>query len=160
MPTSLLKDLVLKQKKAIRIVNNSNYNAHTEPIFKKLEILTLYSQLNFNKRVFIQSSLFNHSPVIFRNRWIKNRDRRAASGDLGPDLRNDNDLHEPFSCTEFISRLPFFNLPKLWNDLPAQVNIHSNIHDSKTFLKVHLLGKLNDAVVCNRLLCPTCHLGR
>jgi hypothetical protein len=33
------------QKKSIRIISNSKYNAHTEPIFKKLEILTVKDML-------------------------------------------------------------------------------------------------------------------
>jgi hypothetical protein len=37
----LQKDLHIKQKMAIRTVAGLKYNDHTEPIFKKLEILPL-----------------------------------------------------------------------------------------------------------------------
>jgi hypothetical protein len=36
-----IKPLFLKQKAAIRIISNSKYNAHTEPLFKQLNILPL-----------------------------------------------------------------------------------------------------------------------
>jgi len=36
-----LRRLVILQKKAIGTVSKSNYNAHTEPLFKKLQILKL-----------------------------------------------------------------------------------------------------------------------
>ena len=39
--SSNLKTLVLKQKIAIRIINEANFNAHTEPLFKKIDNLTL-----------------------------------------------------------------------------------------------------------------------
>ena len=109
--SSQLNEITIKQKKAIRIISNSKFNAHTEPIFKKLEILPLNLQLTFNKLVFIHSCLYEHSPVVFHNRWIKNRERRAQDGDLGPDLRNDNDLFVPFSRTDFISRFPTLTFP-------------------------------------------------
>ena len=160
VPPSLLKDLIIKQKKAVRIISLSKFNSHSEPIFKKLEILPLTLQFSFNKLVFMQSCIYKNSPIAFHNRWIKNRDRRAQAGDFGPDLRDDNDLHVPFSRTDFIARFPLHNLPKLWNDLPHNVDILSNIPEFKLKLKSHFLNNLNDNVQCNRLLCPTCHLGR
>ena len=160
VPPSLLNELAIKQKKAIRIIGNAKFNAHSEPLFKMLEILPLSSLVNFNKLVFIQSSLYSHSPIIFRNRWLKNRERRSLAGNLGPDLRDDNDLFVPFSRTKFVSRFPLYSLPKLWNDLPDLVDIISNDTEFKFKLKIHMLEKLNDTVSCKRLLCPTCHLGR
>jgi len=35
----LLNSIFKKQKMALRIITNSNYNSHTEPLFKKLRIL-------------------------------------------------------------------------------------------------------------------------
>jgi len=40
-PENMINQLYLKQKSAIRITTNSKYNAHTQPLFKKLEILPL-----------------------------------------------------------------------------------------------------------------------
>jgi hypothetical protein len=36
---SNFKDIVIKQKKAVRIVADAAFNAHAEPLFKKLYIL-------------------------------------------------------------------------------------------------------------------------
>ena len=38
---STLKRIVLLQKKVVRIISRSAFNAHTEPIFKQLKILNL-----------------------------------------------------------------------------------------------------------------------
>jgi len=44
---SLLKSLFIKQKQAIRIISGSKYNAHTEPLFKKLNILPFPDLVRF-----------------------------------------------------------------------------------------------------------------
>ena len=44
---SNINELYLKQKAAIRIISNSTYNAHTQPLFKKLKILPLNLMVDF-----------------------------------------------------------------------------------------------------------------
>jgi hypothetical protein len=51
---SNFKDIVTKQKKAIRIVADAAYNAHTEPLFKKLNILPIKDLILFFKLQFMQ----------------------------------------------------------------------------------------------------------
>ena len=50
---SLLKTLFIKQKNALRIITNSKYNAHTEPIFKNLSILPFPKLCEFFKIQFM-----------------------------------------------------------------------------------------------------------
>lgn len=52
---SLLNKLFLKQKAAIRIITNSKYNAHTQPLFKKLEILPLHDLYRYQRMIFFQA---------------------------------------------------------------------------------------------------------
>ena len=108
---------------------------HTEPIFKKLEILPLHLQIKFNNLVFIHSSIYKTAPEVLINRWIKNREKRAQQGDFGPDLRNDDEMSIPFCRYDFVSRFPYFNLPRLWNDLPHSLNIIKMYLNSKLILK-------------------------
>ena len=49
-----LRKITVLQKKAIRIISNSNYNAHTKPIFNDLKILP------FNNILYEQKMLFMH----------------------------------------------------------------------------------------------------
>jgi hypothetical protein len=51
---SVITDLCCKQKAAVRIISNSSYRVHTEPIFKILNILPLSSLIEFFKLQFIQ----------------------------------------------------------------------------------------------------------
>ena len=95
---SNLKPLVLKQKEAIRIITNSSYNAHTEHLFKALEILPLISLSDSMKIKFMHSYVQNFLPAAFDNMWTLNRDRRFLEGNLQPqELRSDGDFFVPFS---------------------------------------------------------------
>jgi hypothetical protein len=50
---SNINDLFLKQKTAIRLICNKNFNAHTEPLFRKLEILKLPDLIELSKVKFM-----------------------------------------------------------------------------------------------------------
>ena len=50
--TALLSSVSL-QKRAIRIICNSNYKSHTEPLFKKSEVLKLYDLYTYNVALFM-----------------------------------------------------------------------------------------------------------
>jgi hypothetical protein len=154
---SNLKNLEKKQKDAIRIVTHSLYNAHTEPLFKKLNILPLQQLIQYFKIQFMQQFKFKHLPSAFENEWTTNEER-YASQDLMP-LRNNDDFFVPFAHTSQAERIPLFALPKIWNDFPDMIlksEANKLIFNSK--LKGYYIDKLDANFTCSRLLCPHCHL--
>jgi len=50
---NIIGDIFKMQKNAIRIITDSKYNAHTEPLFKKLEILPFPDLISFFKLQFM-----------------------------------------------------------------------------------------------------------
>ena len=69
---STLKPLYLKQKAAVRIISSSSYNAHTEPIFKKLKILPLPKLTEFFRLQFFQQFKQGLMPLSLKNIWSTN----------------------------------------------------------------------------------------
>ena len=53
------------QKRAIRIISNSKYNAHTEPIFKALDLFKIKDMLDLNSLKFYYKYLKNNLPAYF-----------------------------------------------------------------------------------------------
>ena len=149
-----LKILKNKQKEAVRLISKSKYLAHTEPIFKMLEILPFENILQYNKTTFIQQVIYKHAPTTFHNLWLKNRDIRL---NMDRELRNDDDLYLPVAKTDSISRFPYFNCPKLWNNLPPTLQIVRNAIEFKKDLKKSLLEKLAERTICNKLFCYACN---
>ena len=55
------------QKKAIRIITNSKFNAHTSPLFKQQNLLNLYDLFSFNVIKFYFNYLHNDLPPFFQS---------------------------------------------------------------------------------------------
>jgi hypothetical protein len=94
---SLLKGIEKKQKDAIRIISLASYNAHTEPLFKKLNILPLKQLIDYFKIQFIHQFKFKHLPSAFENVWTLNADRYIENEYML--LRNINEFFVPFKSS-------------------------------------------------------------
>ena len=110
---STLKPIKMLQKKAVRLVTNSKYNAHTDPIFKSLGILKFPDLLQFVRLDFMHSVSKNRCPLAFSDTWDGVNDHDE---NLNMNLRNYLDYKVPRSRLNFSERLPFHSFPKTWND--------------------------------------------
>jgi len=158
VPTALIKPLITKQKMAIRILSNKTYNAHTEPLFKNLEILPLNDLVDFFKLKFFHSYVFNTIPSAFASTWPTSLEQRHNDGQvhLLYNLRNNDDFFIPFVRTTFLSRFPLYNFPDLWNNLPRELKDIPNKISFSINLKKYFLNKLNENYTCTRLICHAC----
>jgi hypothetical protein len=125
-------------------------NTHTEPLFKKFEILP------FNDLVFLARSQFmflhskNLTPALFFGTWVRSADR-------GLNLRNQTEFRIPFSRISLVEKLPLVCLPTTWsNAILDNVRKLPNIHLFTIAVKKILLERLQPSVTCNRLFCPSC----
>ncbi len=163
---STLDKIVKQQKKALRIITNSKYNAHTAILFKNLEILPVTQQIVYSKLQFMFDYVNHRLPCSFDNLWIRNSTRTARV------LRNNQQYNVPFVRLETFKKFPYSDLPKLWNEIiipntnPNPENDNNNVEVMYTFstvmsrkqfcmkLKDFLLEKLN--FICNRENCSEC----
>jgi Reverse transcriptase (RNA-dependent DNA polymerase) len=156
---SQINALYLMQKSAIRLISNAKFNAHTEPLFKKHSILKLPDLIETSKLKFMHNFIYQKLPVSFRGTWTTNRSRReaAAQGNFElAALRNEDDIFEPLSRLETVSRLPLYNYPRLWNDLSVQLRLTSNFTQFNNLIKKQFIDLYDENFKCARLLCPAC----
>ena len=152
-----LNPLILKQKQAIRILANSSYNAHTEPLFKSCEILPLKSLCSYFKVQFMQKFTQGFLPSSFNDVWISNSVRRAGQNQV--ELRNEDDINIPFARLVMTSRQPLTDFPRIWDSFPDErIKFIRNVSEFNNELKKHYLDLLSFTPSCTRLLCPHCHL--
>jgi sarcosine oxidase/L-pipecolate oxidase len=133
------KRLEKVQKKAIRIMTGSSYNAHTKPLFLQHAILPfdkliIQSQLNF-----MHAIEYKYAPASFNNVWIKNNEREPANN-----LRNANDFYLPMPRTEAFKKSIAYSLPASWNELQPEIKFQENAITFKWALKAHLLESILD----------------
>ena len=153
---STLNPLFLKQKAAVRIISSSSYNAHTEPIFKNLNILPLPKLTLFFKLQFFQQFKTGFFPSGLRNMW-------STAYELNPDrlyhLRNDDDICTPISRLVHFNNFPLYSIPQVWSEFKEEeIKIQQNKILFSSLLKKHLLNQLDENLKCSHLLCPHCHL--
>ena len=154
---NILENLETKQKIAIRIISHSKYNAHSEPIFKKLNILPLNLLIESSKLIFMQQYIQGYLPSTFTGEWSTIIERRRGEDQVR--IRNDENFFIPFARTNFVERLPFCSFPRAWSNFNIyELTIIRNKVEFKLKLKKHFLSLLSDTIVCQRLLCPSCHL--
>jgi hypothetical protein len=130
--TQNLNKLFLVQKKAIRTISYKNYNAHTAPLFKELNILPLQQQFQFSKLLFMHSVIYNYAPPSFSNIWVTNGDQTQNYV-----LRNNDQLMVPHPRIELFKKSPLYSLPLLWNQLD-----HTKLQQNKTTFKIALREKM------------------
>jgi hypothetical protein len=128
----------LIQKKAIRIITNSNYTAHTAPLFAQLQILPYELMVKQAKLLFMHSIEYDYAQTSFHNIWTKNL---VNQGDRP--LRNADNYSLPNPHTELFKKSPLYSLPSEWNKLDENRYI-SNRATFKTAIKYSLLLSLID----------------
>jgi hypothetical protein len=109
-----LEKLVIKQKQAIRTLDNASFRAHTALLFKKFKILPLGKLIEYSKIKFMHSFHFKQLPPSFINTWSTNIERIPECA-----LRNANDLYIPPHRVEFVKRLSLYSFPLAWNQAPG-----------------------------------------
>ena len=147
------------QKSAIRIISGAAYNAHTEPLFKKLEILPLPDLISFAKLQFMQRFIQKLLPNSFKDIWVYN-----CIGNIGENeiqLRNHLQIQQQHLSLARLNLFPLYSFPKNWESFPdQQIKILRKNSEFDKKLKHYFITDLPDTVDCGRLLCAACLAGR
>ena len=122
------------QKKAIRIITNSSYTAHTDPLFKQLNILTFKNIITQANLHLMHSIHYKYAPVSFNNFWQTNTSRNTQHN-----LRNTHDYTIPRANYSFFTRFPAHSFPTLWNSAGPS-KYHENKITFQKSLKDELIG--------------------
>ena len=127
----LLQKLTLLQKRALRVITNSHYLAHTEPLFAKLEILSLPDLYIFHIAVFMYSAVNKLLPESFNNVTYKYSINNYS-------CRNSHDLYIPFYRYEVSRASLCYQGPQIWNDLSKNLKESPSLNVLKRKFKIVL----------------------
>ena len=126
--------LRLLQKKAIRIITNSDYMAHTKPLFKQLNILSFDDMIEHKTASLMWDYDHNLLPICFSNYFKpvslthSYRTRMASTGKLSQNFRIRTETHGK-KMLKFIG-------PRLFNDI-IELDIYKNSKYKNGFTKSH-----------------------
>ena len=145
------KRIFTLQKKALRIICGSAYNSHTDPIFKKLNLLKV-------KDIFILQSLkfyYNHSnnklPGYFTDMFTNVNDVHEHN------TRASQSIYIPRTRRNKTSKSTRYSIPEIVNMFPIFIRQKINTHSFET-LKLHAKRYIIDAYQsqCSLANCYIC----
>ena len=143
--------LAKSQKWAIRIINKSKYNAHTQPLFASSNILPISDFITQQNLHLIHAFVYNYLPSSFNNFLQVNR----ATHNHEYVLRNDDDFFVPQTKNDYLKRFPFYTFPLAWNNLSLNLKLTQNKKIFRLNLKSYLMLPYK-SFSCDRLFCYVC----
>ena len=124
-----IKQIFILQKRVIRIISQTDYLAHTTPLFQKLNLLNIYSLNSFQAACFVHDCLNNRLPACFNNFFLINKNLHNYN------TRISNNLHIFPARTTLRKHSIKYRGPKIWNSLETEIkNINTYM-----FLNTHLV---------------------
>lgn len=148
-------DKLLKlQKKAIRVMSNSKYNSHTDPIFKSMKLLKVTDIFQIQKIKFYHKFLNNNIPKYFSDIFTDLNNNAHYYN-----TRNQNDIILPRVKHEFAKKRIRYSIPEFINNCPALIKDKLHTHSIKglsLYAKNYYLNlyrmecQIRNCYICNR----------
>ena len=140
------------QKKALRTITNSKYNAHTDPLFKKLNLLKICDIRQSFELKFFYKYQNQHLPEYFSHNFIQTNEEIHQRN-----TRNRTALTFPTHRHHHFETCLRYTIIKTINNLPQNLKILINTHSLQAFsthIKKHLINQYT--TICNIQNCYIC----
>ena len=139
-----VKKLENLQKKCIRNVALHKFKAHTEPIFKELEILKLSDKFAFCQAQFMQQYRHKKLPESFANMFLE----ITENDDLKTRQNYYNYVNKP-AIKNYLERFPTKSIVSNWNYLDIDLKSTADFSEFKLLLKESLLYNYSSEPLCH-----------
>ena len=126
------------QKRALRIINCTDYNAHTGPLFFKNKILKIKDIYLHQLGSFMYQSAHGSLPFSLNSLFTRNLDFHTYN------TRQAKHLHLPPIRTSLAKKSIKFEGPTLWNALPKHLKSAMNLSVFKRNYRRILLNNYDD----------------
>jgi hypothetical protein len=148
---SAMKRTWTLQKRAVRYINNTAYNSHTDPLFRKSNILKISDQFIYEVSLFMHDYTMNKLPLSFTNVFKYNHEIQRNY-----ETRQSAELHIKRCDSNYAMKLPLYNFPVLWNNLIRNIDITQSKSLLKKTIKNTMISEYSANVSCNNPYCSSC----
>ena len=148
--------LIKLEKKVLRIINLSKYNAHCDPLFKLFKILKLSDMLRLQELKFYYKFVHNKLPLYLQQLPFQlNHDIHSHN------TRTRNNIHTHPARHEFAKRSIRHDIPRTVNNSPHIIKVKILTHSLQGFtnyIKTHYLQSyLSQCTEINCYICQMAH---
>ena len=126
--------LNVAQKRVIRNITNSHYLDHTEPLYKKLNIMNVSQLYVYQVAIFMYKHHSHMLPVVFIN-WFK-----ANVPTHNYSTRNATKLYPTLTRTTRVKSHILSQGPIIWNSIPKEIQSVLSIYRFKQLTKTHIMN--------------------
>ncbi len=130
---TLLKSIEIQQKKALRIISNVTYNAHTKPLYKSNNILTVMDTHNLHVSKFMFQLHHNILPSVLSQMFTPNFVFHSHN------TRTRNNPHIQQRRTAIAQKSIIHTGPKIWQELSQQIKNLKTIQSFTREIKKNLV---------------------
>jgi len=148
---TILNKSIKLQKRAIRLIYKVGFNAHTEPLFKRANILKLQDQIEYEKLLFMYDFVEGNLPLSFNNLYAYNHENQADRL-----TRQSNQIRITRCNSDFARKLPLYNFPHIWNSWSGKFDQITSRSNLKRQIKDRLLTAYEPRVKCSNPQCTEC----
>jgi len=117
------------QKRAIRIITGSPWNAHTDPLFAMLHIMKICEIHKMQVAFFMFEVHRNQLPAYFLDMFNTNSAIHSYN------TRRANDYHIMYQRTSLLRTSIRFAGPLLWNSIAHDIKITTSLNTFKFIIK-------------------------
>lgn len=136
-----LQKLFLLQKRAVRIICNASFLAHTEQLFKDCKLLTIFQINVYLVGIFMYQHQNNLVPNVMRDMFVNRRAIHALN------TRNTEMLNLPFCRTELRKNTLCYYGCHVWNNIISPNSIALRVQHSLCIFKKCLKSMLLNGIV-------------
>ncbi len=139
------------QKRSLRIINRKSHYHHTEPLFKKSEVLNVYDQYKYSVLTFMYQLKNDKLPSSFD----------TFSFFIPDQFRPQTRQYKLANCSKFrttySSKLPTHAFPRMWNNLDIKLRECPSINIFKKDLRTSFLCVYSYNIRCFNVRCKQCY---
>ena len=128
----VLEKLFRIQKKAIRLIANSDWNAHTAPLFRDFNVLTVHQINRLQVASFMFKVFYKLLPQYFNDMFISN------SLVHNYNTRQCDDFHVPYHRLVLASNSIRVYGVNVWNSIPRDLRNTTSLKLFRTMYKLYL----------------------
>ncbi len=148
---NIINRTIVLQKRAIRTITKSKYNSHTDPLFKKNNILKVKDLYEYQSLIFMYDYKNCRLPISFMGTFKYNHEIQE-----NPCTRQANQYYIHRGASGFYEKLPLFNMPSICNNWSNRLDFDVSRSLYKRQIRTNLLSSYESRVTCTRPTCISC----
>ena len=135
----VLNCLHLSQKRFVRLATNSEYRAHSEPLFFQLKIITIYDIFNINRSEFVYKwkNNMNGFQLIYPNYYKEFRQQHRY------DTTHQRMYIKPKIKNNYGKKMMTFSGIVQWESIPNEIKCSKSLNILKSKLKKFYINRYN-----------------